>query len=170
MNIRIYLLGFNMLLPLGDLHVNCRQCFKKRGSWSVEFLGSLSQYRKARIRMRWVKLNHASARCNSVFTFLTVCSSWIFCTNVFIFIFKIYFIEVQLICNLQVLLYSKVIQLYIYINLLFFIFFSIMVYHEILNIFPRAIQSDLVVYPFCIEWFACTNPKLPIHPSKKFCF
>ena len=42
------------------------------------------------------------------------------------------------------LLYSKVIQLYIYA--FFFIFFSIMVYHRILNIVPCALQQDLVVY------------------------
>ena len=37
----------------------------------------------------------------------------------------------------EFLLYSKVIQLYIYI--FFFIFFSIMVFHRILNIVPWAI-------------------------------
>ena len=33
---------------------------------------------------------------------------------------------------------------------LFFVFFSIMVYHKILNIVPCVIQPDLVVYPFHI--------------------
>ena len=37
----------------------------------------------------------------------------------------------------EFLLYSKVVQLYIYI---FFIFVSIMVYHRILNIIPCDIQ------------------------------
>ena len=40
----------------------------------------------------------------------------------------------------------------------FFIFFSIMVYLRILNIFPYAIHQDLVVE------FAPTNPKFPTHP------
>ena len=38
------------------------------------------------------------------------------------------------------LLYNDVIQLYIYIHTLFFIFLSIMIYHGIFNIVPRAIQ------------------------------
>ena len=54
-------------------------------------------------------------------------------------------------------------QLYIYI--LFFILFSIMVCHKILNIIPCAIQQDLVVYPSYIYQFVYANPKLPIHPS-----
>ena len=65
------------------------------------------------------------------------------------------------------LLYSKVIQLCQY-TYIFFIFFSITVYHRILNIAPCAIQQDLVVYSSCILWiyiFASANPKLPIHPS-----
>ena len=33
----------------------------------------------------------------------------------------------------------------------FFIFFSILVYHKVLNIVPCAIQQDLVVYPFYIH-------------------
>ena len=47
----------------------------------------------------------------------------------------------------------------------FFIFFSIVVYHRILNIAPCAIQLDLVVYLFCIYQFASANPKCPIHLS-----
>ena len=50
-----------------------------------------------------------------------------------------FFIEVQLIYNVF-LLYSKVILLYIYIYIHFLIFFSIMVYHRILNIVLCAIQ------------------------------
>ena len=37
------------------------------------------------------------------------------------------------------------IQLYGYIHILFFIFFSMMVYHRILHIVPCATQEDLVV-------------------------
>ena len=38
-----------------------------------------------------------------------------------------------------ILLYSKVIQLHTHMYIFFFIFFSIMVYHRILNIVPHAI-------------------------------
>ena len=41
-------------------------------------------------------------------------------------------------------LYSKVIQLYLYRHL-FFIFFSIVVYHRILNIVHGAIQENFIV-------------------------
>ena len=47
----------------------------------------------------------------------------------------------------------------------FFIFFSTMVYHRILNIAPCAIQWDLVVYTFCIYQFASGKPNLPLPPS-----
>ena len=40
----------------------------------------------------------------------------------------------------QFLLYSKVMQLYIYIYIFFFIFFSIMVYHRILKRVPWSVQ------------------------------
>ena len=50
----------------------------------------------------------------------------------------------------------------------FFIFFSIMVYYRILSIVPCAIQSDFVVYPSYIYWFASAIYKLPIHPSPTF--
>ena len=55
---------------------------------------------------------------------------------------------------------DSVIHLYTF----FFIFFSIMVYHRILNIVSCAIWKDLV-YPFYVYQFASANPKLPIHPS-----
>ena len=51
----------------------------------------------------------------------------------------------------------------------FFIFFSIMVYHRIVNIVRSAIQQDLVVYPFYICQFASTNPKLPFNYSLPTC-
>ena len=57
-------------------------------------------------------------------------------------------------------MYSKVIQIYIYvcvcvcIHIYMYIFFiklfSIMIYHNILNIVPCAIQLDFVVYVFYI--------------------
>ena len=65
----------------------------------------------------------------------------------------------------EFLLYSKVIQLYIYIYTFFFIFFSIMIYLRIFNIVPCAVQEDLVVYPSYIYSFASANPTLPLHPS-----
>ena len=54
------------------------------------------------------------------------------------------------------------IQLYIHTHTFFFIFFSIIVYHSILNIVPCAIHLDLVFYPFHIYWFTSANPKHPI--------
>ena len=51
--------------------------------------------------------------------------------------------------------------IHICIHIIFFIFFSIMVYHRILNIVPGVIQ-DFVVYPFYTCQFASANPKLPI--------
>ena len=53
------------------------------------------------------------------------------------------------------LLHSKVTQL----DTFFFIFFSIIVYHSILNIVPCAIHLDLVFYPFHIYWFTSANPR-----------
>ena len=40
--------------------------------------------------------------------------------------------------------------IHVYTYVLFFIYFSIMVYHKILNIVPRALQEGLVVYYSCI--------------------
>ena len=50
------------------------------------------------------------------------------------------------------LVYSKVIQLYMYIYL---ISFCTMIYYRILNIVPCAIQKDLVVYLFYIVVCIC---------------
>ena len=50
------------------------------------------------------------------------------------------------------LVYSKVIQLYMYI---YFISFSTMIYYRILNIVPCAIQKDPVVYLFYIVVCIC---------------
>ena len=47
----------------------------------------------------------------------------------------------------------------------FKIFFSIMVYHRILNVVPCALQWDFVGCPSYIDWFASANPKLPVLPS-----
>ena len=47
----------------------------------------------------------------------------------------------------------------IHIYAFFFILFSIMVYHRILNIFPYAIQQEyLVVYPFIYNSFCLLVP------------
>ena len=57
----------------------------------------------------------------------------------------LFFTEGQLIYNVvPISLYSKVIQLYLYRHL-FFIFFSIVVYHRILNIVHGAIQENFIV-------------------------
>ena len=56
------------------------------------------------------------------------------------------FIEVQLIYN--IVLISAVQQSDSVIHIFFFISFSIMVYHRILNIVSCAIHQDLAVYPF----------------------
>ena len=59
------------------------------------------------------------------------------------------------------------IWVYIYIYTSFFIFFSIMVCHRNLNIVSRAIQEDLVVYPFYACQFASADPRCPLHPSTR---
>ena len=64
----------------------------------------------------------------------------------------------------QSLLYSKVTQFYTY-RPSFFIYFSMTVYHRVLNIVSCALQEDLVVYPSYIQQFASANPKLPVLPS-----
>ena len=65
--------------------------------------------------------------------------------------------------------YNKVTQFYTYtyIHTFFLIFFSIVVYHRILNTVPA---KDFVVYPFYIYQFASANPKLPIQPLPFFFF
>ena len=45
-------------------------------------------------------------------------------------------------------MYSKVIQLYMYVYIFFFRVFSIIGYYKILNIVPCAIKKVLVVYLF----------------------
>ena len=78
------------------------------------------------------------------------------------------FSKLQLITVLcQFLIYSKVIHICIYV---FFIFFSIMVYYNTLNIVPCAIQQDLVVYLFYIQQFVSASPKLLIYSSPPFPF
>ena len=57
---------------------------------------------------------------------------------------------------------DSVIHIYVYS---FFIIFSTMVYHWILNTVPCTIQEDFVVYPFYTYRFASANLKLPIQLS-----
>ena len=52
----------------------------------------------------------------------------------------------------------------IQIHTFFFVFFSILVYHRILNLVACAIQEDLVVYPPHARQFASANPQLPVRP------
>ena len=64
----------------------------------------------------------------------------------------------------QFLLYSKVIVLYIYI--FFFLFFSMMVYHRILNAAPCALQQDLAVNAFIVSLLVVNCPTITwTHPS-----
>ena len=69
-------------------------------------------------------------------------------------------------CQFQV--YSKMIQLYIYI--FFFRSFSIIGYYKILNIVPCAIQQVLVVYLFYVQQCVSVNPKLLNYPPPCFPF
>ena len=52
--------------------------------------------------------------------------------------------------DLQCVLVSGVQQRDSVMYMFFFVFFSIMVYYKILNIGPRVIQQDLIVYLFYI--------------------
>ena len=67
-----------------------------------------------------------------------------------------------MLCQFQV--YSKVIQLYTYIYLFFFRFFSPISYYRILSRVPCAIQQVLVVYRFHVQQCVYVNPKLLIYP------
>ena len=68
-----------------------------------------------------------------------------------LFFFRIKKNEGQLIYKVVLIFVQQsasAVHIYIYIHThSFFIFFSIMVYHRILNIVPCAIQQDLVGYP-----------------------
>ena len=48
----------------------------------------------------------------------------------------------------QYLLYNEVIQSHIYTHMPFLILSSIMIYPKRLDIFPCAVQKDLIAYPF----------------------
>ena len=76
--------------------------------------------------------------------------------NTLINIYFFFLVKVQLIYS--VVLISAVQQsasvIHIYI---LFIFFSIMVYHQLLNIAPCATQQNLVIHPFYIYQFASSN-------------
>ena len=80
----------------------------------------------------------------------------------------------------QFMLYSKVTQLYIYIHLYTYVrayiythtythsfppIILILFHHKWLDIVPCAIQQDLIAYPIQMQYFASTNPKLPVHPT-----
>ena len=62
----------------------------------------------------------------------------------------------------QFLLYSKVNQLYIYLSLLFFRFFSHIGHYRVLRRVPYAIQQVLISYLFYIQQCAYVNPNLTI--------
>ena len=68
-----------------------------------------------------------------------------------------------MLCQFQV--YSKVIQLYIYIQPLFFRFFSHIGYYRILSRVPCAIQEVLADYLFYRQQCVSVNSVLLIYPS-----
>ena len=88
------------------------------------------------------------------------------------FFFKFFFyIGLQLIYNVcQFQVYSKVIQLYIYIYLFFFRFFSHIGYCRVLSRVSCVIQQVLVDYLFYKQQCAYVNPKSPnsSHPPLHF--
>ena len=59
---------------------------------------------------------------------------------------------------------DSVTHIYVY-RYSFFIIFSTMVYHWILNTAPCTIQWDFVAYPFYTYRFASANLKLPVQLS-----
>ena len=67
------------------------------------------------------------------------------------------FIEVQLISNVVLVSGIQQSDSVLYIYIIFQITFH---YNKILNIVPRAIQQDFVIYLFFTEWFVSANPKL----------
>ena len=68
--------------------------------------------------------------------------------NSFFFLNSLFYIGVQLINDVVFQVYSKVIQLYIYMYLLFFKFFSHLGCYIILSRVPCAIQEVLISYLF----------------------
>ena len=52
-----------------------------------------------------------------------------------------------------------------YIYIIFLTLSSIMLHHRWLDIVPIAIQQDLMVYPFQVQYFASVNPRFPVHPT-----
>ena len=67
-----------------------------------------------------------------------------------------------MLCQFQV--YSKVIQLYIYICSFFFRFFTHIGYYRVLSRVPCAVQQVLAGYLFYIWQCVWVNPKLLIYP------
>ena len=68
-----------------------------------------------------------------------------------------------MLCQFQV--HNKVNQLYIYIYLLFWRFFSHIGHYRVLSRVPRAIWQVLISYLFYIQQCVYVNPNLPIYPS-----
>ena len=79
----------------------------------------------------------------SVYCLKTIDAFFFLYTNFILFLTCSWF---KMLC--QSLLYSKVVQLYIYIYTFFFMFFSTVVYHRILNIVPCAVnRTVLFIHP-----------------------
>ena len=71
----------------------------------------------------------------------------------------------------QFLLYIKVTQPYICMcvciictHIFLLTLSSIMFHHKRLDIVPCEIQQDLISYPFQMQYFSSTSPKLPVQP------
>ena len=54
---------------------------------------------------------------------------------------------------------------YKYTYILFLTLSSIMFHQKWLDVVLCALQQDLIAYPLQMQWFAFTNPKLPVHPT-----
>ena len=81
-------------------------------------------------------------------------------------LFVFYFIKVQLIYYVVLLMISSMTPLYMYKYI--FIFFSIIVCHRILYVVPCAIRQDLAAYPFNMSLHLLTPNSQCIHPSLFF--
>ena len=75
----------------------------------------------------------------------------------------IFYIIPGLLCSVNFLMYSKVIESNICIYFLFLTLSSIMFHHKWLV--PCAIQQDLIDPPLQMQEFASINPTLPVHPT-----
>ena len=104
-----------------------------------------------------------SCQCQFLFLLHEVRKRFIFtvCSAHF---FSIYFMAVELIHNAVFVSTAPWSDSVIHTHTCFLKFFSILVYHRMLNLVPCAVQEDLIVYPSYTRQFASANPKLSTHP------